>query len=144
MACAPSEDSDQHPPSLVRVFTVRMEKAWVLSYPLSPGWSESSLGAQSFCWFCHEAAHWCPWPIYLGKLENTGYIYSRTSTNTVKLLNIRTPNKIAVIILTWNSFVLLQGNGSKRCGWNCKQCRPWSEQSDLGLHCLPRTVCPKT
>ena len=25
--------------------------------PLSaPGWSESSLGAQSLCWFCHEAA----------------------------------------------------------------------------------------
>ena len=22
-----------------------------------PGWSESLLGAQSFCWFCHEAAH---------------------------------------------------------------------------------------
>ena len=22
-----------------------------------PGWSESSLGAHSFCWFCHEAAH---------------------------------------------------------------------------------------
>ena len=21
-----------------------------------PGWSESSLGAESFCWFCHEAA----------------------------------------------------------------------------------------
>ena len=21
------------------------------------GWSESSLGTQSFCWFCHEAAH---------------------------------------------------------------------------------------
>ena len=44
-----------------------MQKTWVLSYPLSarqrlrlggcPGWSESSLGAQSFCWFCHEAAH---------------------------------------------------------------------------------------
>ena len=40
------------------VFAVRMKKAWVLSYPLSaqqrlwcPGWSESSLGAQSFCWF---------------------------------------------------------------------------------------------
>ena len=28
MACAPSEDSDQpeHPPSLIRVFTVRMKK----------------------------------------------------------------------------------------------------------------------
>ena len=37
MACAPSEDSDLlgHPPSLIRVFTVRMNTAWVLSYPLS-------------------------------------------------------------------------------------------------------------
>ena len=35
--CAPSEDSDQpgHPPSLIRVFAVRMKKAWVLSDPLS-------------------------------------------------------------------------------------------------------------
>ena len=35
--CAPSEDSDQpgHPPSLIRVFAVRMKKSWVLSYPLS-------------------------------------------------------------------------------------------------------------
>ena len=48
MACAPSEDSDQpgHPPSLIRVFAVRMKKACVLSYALSaqrrlwsPGWS---------------------------------------------------------------------------------------------------------
>ena len=32
--CAPSKDSDQpgHPPSLIRVFAVRMKKAWVLSY----------------------------------------------------------------------------------------------------------------
>ena len=32
-----SEDSDQpgHPPSLIRVFAVRMKKAWVLSYLLS-------------------------------------------------------------------------------------------------------------
>ena len=22
-----------------------------------PGWSESSVGVQSFCWFCHEVAH---------------------------------------------------------------------------------------
>ena len=61
MACPPSEDLDQpgRPPSLLRVFAVRMKKAWVLSYPLSecPGWSESSLGAQSFCWFCHEQYH---------------------------------------------------------------------------------------
>ena len=37
MACAPSENSDQpgHPPSLIRVFVVRMKIAWVLSYPLN-------------------------------------------------------------------------------------------------------------
>ena len=90
MVCAPSEDSDQlwHPPSLIRVFTVRMKtlrSAWASAQsdqslhcpdeesfgpelPIErtektlirlggcPGWSESSLGAQPFCWFCHEAA----------------------------------------------------------------------------------------
>ena len=37
MACASIEDSDQpgHPPSLIRVFAVRMKKHWSLSYPLS-------------------------------------------------------------------------------------------------------------
>ena len=37
MTCAPSEDSNQpgHPPSLIRVFVVRMKKIWVLSYALS-------------------------------------------------------------------------------------------------------------
>ena len=37
MARAPSEDSEQpgHPPSLIRVFAVRIKKAGVLSYPLS-------------------------------------------------------------------------------------------------------------
>ena len=81
---APSEHSDQPGllSSLIRVFAVRMKKSWVLSYPLStqrrlrsawasaqsdlslrcvlsgcPGWSESSLGAHSFCLFCHVAAH---------------------------------------------------------------------------------------
>ena len=34
---APSEDLDQpgHPPSLIRVFAVRMKKPWIRSYPLS-------------------------------------------------------------------------------------------------------------
>ena len=44
--CVPSEDSDQtgHPPSLIRVFAVRMQKAWVLSYPLradSADWADA-------------------------------------------------------------------------------------------------------
>ena len=38
--CAPSEVSDQpgHPPSLIRVFAVRMKEPWVLSFPLSAQW----------------------------------------------------------------------------------------------------------
>ena len=37
MACAPSKVSDQpgHPPTLIRVFDVRLKKARILSYPLS-------------------------------------------------------------------------------------------------------------
>ena len=85
MTFAPSKDSDQlgHPPSLIRVFTVRMKKHWVLSYPLSTAktlsdwadaqadlslywahrpwlsdWADAQadLSLYSFCWFCHEAA----------------------------------------------------------------------------------------
>ena len=69
MACAPSEDSDQpgHPPSLIRVFALRMKKAWVLSYPLSAqrrlwlDWADAQADMSlrwahiPFCWFCHEA-----------------------------------------------------------------------------------------
>ena len=63
---APSKDSDQpgHPPSLIRVSTVRLKQNWVLSYTLSAQrrlWSDwvgaladlSLRWAQkSFCWFC--------------------------------------------------------------------------------------------
>ena len=44
MTCVPSEDSDQsgHPPSLIKVFAVRMIKAWVLSYLLSALSSEDA------------------------------------------------------------------------------------------------------
>ena len=71
MACAPIKDSDfqtGHPPSLIKVFAVRMKKAWVLSYPMSAQrrlWSDW-VDAQAhlslrwahlpFCWFCHGAS----------------------------------------------------------------------------------------
>ena len=68
MTCAPSEDIYQprHPPSLIRVFAVRMKKHWVLSYQLSALrrlWSDAQAGLnrrwahRSFCWFCHEGAN---------------------------------------------------------------------------------------
>ena len=44
MTCAPSEDSDQsgHPPSLMRVFAVRMKKHWALYYTIERAYSEDS------------------------------------------------------------------------------------------------------
>ena len=54
MACVPSKDSDQpgHPPSLIRIFAVRMKKAWILSYPQNAQrrlWSDWA--HMPFCWF---------------------------------------------------------------------------------------------
>ena len=39
---------------------------------------------------------------------------------------------------------LPQSNESKRCRRNAKQCRPRSDCSDLGLHCLSKPICLKT
>ena len=47
--CAPSDDSD--PTERTANTLIRLGGC--------PGWSESSLGAQSLCWFCHAAAHMC-------------------------------------------------------------------------------------
>ena len=71
MTCVPSKDSDQprHPPSLIRVFAVRMKKPWVLSYPLSvqrrlwSDWADAQADLslcwmhRPYCWFCHAVAH---------------------------------------------------------------------------------------
>ena len=71
MACAPSDDSDQpwHPPSLIRLFAVRIEKACVISLPLSTQrrlWSDwvdaqADLSLRwahmALCWFCRMVAH---------------------------------------------------------------------------------------
>ena len=73
MACVPSKDSDRIglgiPSSLIRVFAVRMKKAWVLSYSLSAQWRLWSDWADAqvdlslrwahmpFCWFCRDTAH---------------------------------------------------------------------------------------
>ena len=78
MVCAPSKDSDQpgHLPSLIRVFAVRMKKAWVLYYPLTaqqrlirlgrcPGWSESSLGAHAILLILSWGGSYCDFSYYL-------------------------------------------------------------------------------
>ena len=79
MACAPSKDSDQpgHPPSLIRVFAVRMKKVWVLSYLLGAQrrrWSDwaDAQADLSFRWahmpffsFCRALANLFILPIFL-------------------------------------------------------------------------------
>ena len=84
--CAPSEDSDQpeNPPSLIRVFVVRMKKAWVFSYPLNAkrrlwsDWADAQANLSlrwahiPLCWFCYEAAQiW----LLLKKLDFAATIY---------------------------------------------------------------------
>ena len=72
----PLLDQPGHPPSLIRVFTVYSMGSWgpqlsscgqwrLIGLGGCPGWSESSLGAQSFGWFCHEAAHFKTTAIWL-------------------------------------------------------------------------------
>ena len=56
-----------HPPSLIRVFAIKMKEALVLSYPLGAqrNWSDwadaqadlSLRWVHSHCWFCYEVAH---------------------------------------------------------------------------------------
>ena len=55
--CAPSEDSDQpRHPLRTKAFFMRTAKT-LIRLGGCPGWSESSLSAHSFCWFCHVVAH---------------------------------------------------------------------------------------
>ena len=43
-----------------------------------PGWSESSLGAHSFCWFCHVAAHMLFGLMFLSKDSRLDHILTHS------------------------------------------------------------------
>ena len=83
--CVPNEDSDQpgNPPSLIRVFAVRMKKASALRYPFSAqrrlwsDWADAQADLSlrwahmPFCWFCYEAAHFiCTYTTIAKQLAN--------------------------------------------------------------------------
>ena len=53
---------------------------------------------------------------------------------TIKFLNFRTPENFAVIYLKLKQRVANSEDPDQTL----------EEQSDLGLHCLPRSICPKT
>ena len=50
-------DKYKPPHDKTNKMTVRPAKMWKSRLCGCPGWSRSSLGAQSFCWFYREAAH---------------------------------------------------------------------------------------
>ena len=140
-----------------------------------PGWSESSLGAQSLCWFCHVAAHMvnehflsCASSFYyrtvktMPKAQHKVEIIVLTTflshprklyasgtqwgwrTNEILIISTYRKNhkisdtrKFAVITLK----VEQDGNVSKRCRGNCKQCRPWSDCSCRSSLIWVCTVC---
>ena len=93
--CAPSEDSAQpgHPPSLIRVFDVRMKEAWVLSYPLSAqrrlwsDWADDQAGLSlrwahtHFVGFVMSRLSWLYFLRYTSCIFNkTSVVFSWTDT----------------------------------------------------------------
>ena len=86
--CAPSKDSDQpgHPPSLIRVFAVRMKKPWAHSFLLSAQRRLLSvcLALRSFSWFCRAVTN--------SELDTSSCTGSRScfadSTNNLKRVYI--------------------------------------------------------
>ena len=51
-----------------------------------PGLSESALGAQVFCWFCHVVAHMMP--IYEGSSKSAGKLEDETPGKPATHLDI--------------------------------------------------------
>ena len=105
MTYASSEDADQpgRSPSLIRVFAVRMKKAWVCSYPFSALWrlwsdwadAQAHLSLcwahRSFCWFCCEAAHIWFWRAQMSAFPGQMWLKtSEYSENTIHLGRVTT------------------------------------------------------
>ena len=133
MARAPSKTSDQpgHPPSLIRVFAIRLKKARILSYPLIAqqrlwsDWADAQADLSlrwahtPFCWFCHDAAHmtenWT-WRPDMGSSQGRGirkqYLHTgyAEATNTIgnnsrgynnDVTGIPTVRKRLILALFW-------------------------------------------
>ena len=114
--CAPSEDSDQprHPPSLIRVFAVRMKKPWILSYPMSAQrrrWSDwaDAQADLSLCWaHTHFVGFVMSWLIFGQCLSGTAVLWAASWQNQQN--GMRTQRRL-------------------RSAWA-------SAQSDQGPHCV--------
>ena len=77
-----------------------------------PGWSESSLGTHSFCWFCHVTAQVCFWfKIWFSVsrmfwTKDWSQLWKMYYHKTPKLW---TPKQIAVVILKLSFYYRIMG-----------------------------------
>ena len=143
MAYGPSEDSDQlgHPSSLIRVFTVRMKKAWVFSYPLS---AQRKLGSLATHWVHSEDSN-CPgWSESLLGAHVSLLVLSRCGSNIDQLWskNTKFPFSPQVVFIDRFNWASSWDNGTYGIGDQRRLRRDCaSAQSRQSLHCsLTRTM----
>ena len=89
------------------VFAVRMEKAWVLSYPLSAqrrlwsDWADAQADLSlrmahiPFCWFCHEVVHL---PFNLNLLDTT---HAQPQIQKPHCLNFKVITALFMVFTNW-------------------------------------------
>ena len=92
------------------------------------GWSESSLGAHSFCWFCHEAAQ--TEESYEGyeTSRNIFEIKSELYTSIKKAMNFRVKRNR----YPWED---LHSYTKRKSWWECNQFI-WAASSEFGIYRL--------
>ena len=62
--------------------------------------------------------------------------------DTVNFLNIQTPKEFVVITKIWMMWLCHKVMSPNDADGMPNSVDPDQEQSDLGLHCLPRHICP--
>ena len=151
MICAPSKDSDQpgHPPSLIRVFAVRMKKPWVLSYPLSAQQRLWQTGRTPrliwvFAWrTCHFVGFlmtWLNFNLSLGTAKPLGWNV-RPAKTRIRIYQLVLPRwssqSLTILIISTRAFAKssLARQGPTWSFFMCGQRRPIRLRGPLRLQC---------
>ena len=160
--CAPSEDSDQpgHPPSLIRVFTVSMKNPWVLSYPLSAQWRLCSDWADAQADHSEDSDQTGRMPMLISVFTRHTLILLVLSCRVSlcaldvcvwyyrKFPKYSDTQKICCnhskIWTTWLYRRVMSPNDADGMENSVDPDQTAPLESDLGLHCSARHICPKT
>ena len=151
MTFSPSKDSDQpgHPPSLIRVFAVRMKKSWVLSYQWRAQRRRITTGRMSMIiwvfagklvsfWFCQALAN------FMLKHYLTRTLYDQQArpicARTCRICttdNITTKLQISKDLIRRTVMILSFRTDMPGQTVQTQIRLLLEEQSDQSLHCLP-------